>query len=212
MRPGAAPAAGGADAARTLPEGVRRSHALEHLTGFLGRSEPLQVLDLGGINQPTLEFVTGLGHRLYAEHLVLAAEAAFPPASWFDSDFDPRAIEHYLEHALPFGNATAGAALVWDQLQFLPPPLAQAVVERLHRILRPEAPLLAFFHPESARGRDTLHTCRIIDDKHLLSAPRGTPRRFTPFSSRTIERFFQHFHSVKFFMTRDSVQEVVVRR
>jgi len=212
MNTGAAPASGGVEAARTLPEGARRSHALEHLTGILTRSAPLQVIDLGGISQPTLEFVTSQGHRLYAENLIRAAEAVWPAASWFDQPLDERPLEEFLSQAIPFPEASVGAALLWDQFHFLPPALAQAVAARLRRVLKPDAPLLSFFYPESARTQAPVQACRILDERHLQLIPRGAPRRLQTFTPRTIERFFHEFHSVKFFMTRESTQEVVVRR
>jgi hypothetical protein len=212
MRPAAAAPAPQGDAANVMPEGARRSHALEHFTAALARPVFLQVLDLGGINQNNLDFVTGQGHRLYSEDLIRAAEAFFPPGTWDQLHPDERKLEEFLQQALPFPNGAAGAALVWDQLQFLPPVLAEAVAARLHRILAPDAPLLALFHADSALTRAAPSSCRILDERTLLLRPRGAPRRAHSFTPRTIERFFAQFHSIKFFMTRDNLQEVIVRR
>lgn len=212
MKPGAAVPRQSGEAAHPLPEGARRSHALEHFTASLARSTALQILDLGGINQDNLDYLTGQGHRLYAVDFVRAAEAAFPPEAWLNARPSEAAVEEFVRQALPFPNTAAGAALLWDQFQFLPPPLAEAAAARLHAITAPEAILLAQFHPDSPSHRTTPYSCRIIDDRHLLMKPRGAPRLFQSFTPRTIERFFQQFQSIKFFMTRDSLQEVIVRR
>lgn len=212
MNPGAAPTVRKAGAARPLPEGARRSHALEHFTGVLTRSEPMQVLDLGGIQQGTLDFVTNLGHRLYAEDLLRAAGAAFTREQLESGGLEERAVEEFLAQSIPFPNGAAGGALMWDRFHFLPAPLAQAVAARLYRVLRPGAALLAIFHPEAAKAQPSACVCRIVDEQHLLMTPRGEPRRTQPFTPRSIERFFHQFQSVKFFMTRESVQEVIVRR
>lgn len=212
MKPSAASSPKPGEAARPLPEGARRSHALEQFTTALARSAPIQILDLGGINQDNLDFLAGQGHRLYAENLIRAADAAFPPAAAQAAAPDERAIEDFLQQTFPFPNSSAGAALVWDQLQFLAPPLAEAVVARLHRILAPDATLLAFFHPDNASHATAPFVCRIVDDRHILLRPRPTPRPFQAFTPRNIERLFQSFHSIKFFMTRDSMQEVIARR
>lgn len=212
MNPGAATSTRPGEAARPAPEGARRSHALEHLTGALLRGDSMQVLDLGGIGQQTMDYVTGLGHRLYAEDLLRSAEEAFPGQDWDAGNLDERAVEHFLERAIPFANGTVTAVLAWDQFHYLPPSLAEAVVRRLHRVMRPDGLMLALFHPESAGPQAALCTCRIIDAQHLLVRPRGTSRRTRKFTPRTIERFLHEFSSVKFFMTRESVQEVIARR
>jgi SAM-dependent methyltransferase len=212
MNRGAATSTRPGEAARPAPEGARRSHALEHLTGALLRGEAMQVLDLGGIGQETLDFVTGLGHRLYAEDLLRSVEEAFPGQDWDAGNPDERAVEHFLERAIPFANGTVAAVLAWDQFHYLPPALAEAVVRRLHRVMRPDGLMLALFHPESAGPQAALSTCRIIDAQYLLVRPRGATRPTRKFTPRTIERFLHEFSSVKFFMTRDSVQEVIARR
>lgn len=212
MNPGAATSPKPGEAARPAPEGARRSHALEHITGALLRGEAMQVLDLGGIGQQTVDFVTGLGHRLYAEELLRSAEEAFPGIDEDTGPLDERAIEEFLERTIPFPNGSVSAVLAWDQFHYLPPALAEAVVQRLHRVMKPDGLLLALFHPESAGPQATLSSCRIIDAQNLLVRPRGATRRTRKFTPRTIERFLREFSSVKFFMTRDSVQEVIARR
>jgi len=42
--------------------------------------------------------------------------------------------------------------------------------------------------------------------------PRGPRARAQYFNNRSLEKLFQKFHSVKFFLTRDSLREVIVRR
>ena len=42
--------------------------------------------------------------------------------------------------------------------------------------------------------------------------PRGQRKPAQYFNNRDLERLFQEFASVKFFLTRDSLREVIVRR
>lgn len=196
----------------TLPEGARRSHALESLTGYLAAEPSLHIIDFGGINQSNLDFVTDLGHRFYSEDLLRAFDAFFAAEEISSGEYADNRIAEFLDATLAFGDEAANASLLWDTLQFLPAKVADAVVERLHRVLAPEALLLAFFHPESAGSAALPSTCRILDQRHLMVRPRGFTKAAQPFNARSIERFFQRFGSVKFFMTRESVQEVVVRR
>ncbi len=101
--------------------------------------------------------------------------------------------------------------LCWDRLQFVPEAAAVALRERIHRIMTPGGLLLALFHAEPAAAAPPL-ACRITDGRHLQVAAAGAPRPIRPFHTRMIERFFLNFESLKFYLTRENLQEVIVRR
>ncbi|MBA3975584.1 MAG: hypothetical protein C0504_15360 [Candidatus Solibacter sp.] len=191
--------------------GLRRSHALLSLAKLLDGAPPLQVLDLGGLNQQNLDFVTGGGHRLFAEDLVLNYQTAFTPQERLRGDVDPEKLERFLRDCLPFPDAALGAVLAWDRLQFLFPAAASALVDRLCRLMAPGALLLALFHPENLASAAPL-TCRIFTGGAIQAAPRPSVLPVEPFNARAIERTFASFAGVKFYMTRDSLQEVLIRR
>jgi hypothetical protein len=46
----------------------------------------------------------------------------------------------------------------------------------------------------------------------LNLVPRGTRKRAQIFNNRALERLFGNFANVKFFLTRDNLREVIVRR
>ena len=48
--------------------------------------------------------------------------------------------------------------------------------------------------------------------RHLPQPPRGQRRPAQIFNNRSLEKLFQKYHSVKFFLTRDHLREVIVRR
>jgi hypothetical protein len=100
---------------------------------------------------------------------------------------------------------------VWDSLQFLPHVVAEAVVERLHQILSPDAPVLAFFHRDVARPVSA-SVCRVSGSKYLAVEPRAGRRQAEAFPPRSIERLFGRFRAVKFYLTRENHQEVIARR
>lgn len=194
-----------------LPPGARRSHALENISEFLRSYPGLQVYDFGGINQPNLDFVTSLGHRIYGENLMLAFDYFFSQQEVASRQFAPERIEQFLDQTFDFEDQSGDVAFVWDTLQFLPPQIAEGVLVRLHRALVPDALLMAFFHPDNS-GPTAQQTCRILDGRHLQLSPRPHARPIVPFSTRSIENFFQQFQSVKFFLTRENVQEVIAKR
>jgi len=79
-------------------------------------------------------------------------------------------------------------------------------------LARPGAPVVAFFHADEKSPEVQLYSYRIHDPKTLSLVPRGLRLRHQFFNNRGFERLFQHFDSIKFFLTRDSLREVIVRR
>ncbi len=91
-------------------------------------------------------------------------------------------------------------------------PLLTTVVQRLHGILRPGACLLAFFHAEERIDTIPTYSYRISDHRTIVLASKGRRRPAQFFNNRSLEKLFQEFESVKFFLTRDHLREVIVRR
>lgn len=190
-RSASGPAGGG-------PAAGRRSYALEQVHEYLEKFAGGQVVDLGGAYQSTIDYVTGLGHRLYAEDLLRtlgpAGEGGALPGDCLD--FPPASVD---------------VILCWDRLQFVPEAAALALRERIHRVMTPGGLVLALFHAEQSAAACPL-ACRIADGRHLQVGAAGAPRPIRPFHTRMIERFFQNFDSLKFYLTRENLQEVIVRR
>jgi len=205
------PGSGSMNANVTPPVG-RRSYALESLSHRLQELDGLQILDMGGINQANLDYVTGMGHRLYAEDLLRAYDSFFTLEEIQARQFSGERVEAFLDETFDFADQTTDGALMWDTLQFLPLSLSQPVLDRIHRILSPDALVMALFHPESTDPAASPYQCRIQDTRHLLVTPRTVRRVIEPFSARSIERLFQRFRTVKFFLTRENLQEVIARR
>ena len=191
--------------------GQRRSHALQSLARHLESNSGLQVVDFGGLNQQNLDFVTGLGHRLYAEDLLASYEWFFSQAERAEGTADDKRINAFLDSTIGFATGSVGAVLAWDRLQFLFPAATDALVERLKRVMAPGGLLLAMFHPEQLAKAAPL-VCRITDEGGLTATPRPPARGAGKFNARAIEKLFADFASVKFYMTRDSLQEVLIRR
>ncbi|MCU1324774.1 MAG: hypothetical protein JWN34_144, partial [Bryobacterales bacterium] len=56
------------------------------------------------------------------------------------------------------------------------------------------------------------HTFRIIDNKNITIIERGTRSSGQLFNNRNIEKLFNRFQSVKFFLTKESLREIIVKR
>ncbi len=154
-----------------------------------------------------------MGHRIYSNDALRTLEEVFgADGDFITNQADPDRAARFLRENLEFADRSFDGALIWDTLQFLAPPLLQETVDRLYRILRPQSSLLAFFHAEEKAQTAPLYSYRIVDSKIMSLTPRNQMRPVQYFNNRSLEKLFQKFSSVKFFLTRDHLREVIVRR
>jgi hypothetical protein len=173
----------------------------------------MSILDLASASQATIGFITDYGHRLYSDDFIHQLDECFGrQGDFFENQANPLLTSRFLDMALDFDDATFDGALVWDSLQFLASPLLQTVVGRVHKILRPGACLLAMFHAEQRVEEMQTFSYRIQDHHTVLLSARAKRRPAQVFSNRSLEKLFQDFASVKFFLTRDHLREVIVKR
>jgi hypothetical protein len=191
----------------------RSSNGLDQFFASLHDQENLSILDFSGASQANISFITSMGHRIYSNDVVRTMEEAFGTGGDFVANqSDPDRAATFLRESLDFPERSFDGALIWDTLQFLAPPLLQDTVDRLGRILRPGSSLLAFFHAEEKAQVAPLYTYRIVESKVMSLTPRNQVRPVQYFNNRALEKLFQKYNSVKFFLTRDHLREVIVRR
>ncbi|HTW65396.1 MAG TPA: class I SAM-dependent methyltransferase [Bryobacteraceae bacterium] len=191
----------------------RPSNGLDQFFSSLHDQENLSILDFSGASQANISFITSLGHRIYSNDVLRTMEEAFGSGGDFVANqSDPERAAAFLRESLDFPERSFDGALIWDTLQFLSPPLLQDTVDRLARILRPQSSLLAFFQADEKAQSAPLYTYRIVEPKIMSLTPRNQARPVQYFNNRTLEKLFQKYNSVKFFLTRDHLREVIVRR
>jgi hypothetical protein len=206
------PANGSGPAKVTGPSYTRHSNGLDQFFTSLKGQYSLNILDFAGASQANVTFITNLGHRLSSEDYMRSLELTFGDNEHFyENQNDPEIAEKFLSENLNFPEGHFDGALVWDALQFLSPSLLQATVDRLAKILRPGSSMLAFFHADEKAQEVPLYQYRINDEKSLLLTPRGSRKRAQFFNNRGLEKLFPE-QTVKFFLTRDSLREIIVRR
>ncbi len=198
---------------RAEPSQTRASNGLDQFFSSIQGEENLSILDLAGASQANISFITTLGHRIYSNDVLRTLEEAFGG----DRDFvanqaDPQRAALFLRESLDYPAESFNGALVWDTLQFLAPPLLQDTVDRLFYLLRPQSSLLAFFHAEEKADTAPFYSYRILGPRSMSLTPRGQRKPAQYFNNRSLEKLFQKFQSVKFFLTRDHLREVIVRR
>jgi hypothetical protein len=189
---------------------ARASRGLEQFFFNIRDTVGLTILDLAVPNQENITFLTSLGHKLYTADLIGCLDDAFGknPADQTNAG----RIDYFLRASLDYPPDTFDAVLLWDGLQFMGPALLTATVDRLYEIMRPDAYLLAFVTANERVTEVPAHTFRIIDNKNITIIERGTRASGQVFNNRNIEKLFHRFQSVKFFLTKESLREIIVRR
>ena len=196
------------DAPPTL---TRHSSGFDQFCGFLRSTEGLSILDMSGASQANITFITSLGHRISSDDIVGTMQQCFG-ADFLDNQQAASNAQRFIEQTLTFPDESFDGALVWDALQFLVSPVLEDTVEQLLRVMRPGGMILLFFNADEKATRTPVYNYRIQDQKTLLQTPRGGYQRSQHFNNRTLERLFERAASVKFFLTRDHLREMIVRR
>jgi hypothetical protein len=189
---------------------TRPSRGLEQFFFNLHGQVGLSILDLAGASQQNIDFLTSLGHKIYSANVVHSMEECFgaDPAG----QTNPGRIEYFLRSNFDYPPQTFDGVLMWDSMQFMSQALLTATVERLADIMRPQSYLLAFFTVNDKVQEVASYSFRIQDNKNLLVTERGMRPTGHVFNNRSLEKLFGKFESVKFFLTRENLREVIVRR
>jgi len=202
----AAPRGGGAAALLS----TRPSRGLEEFFTYIRDQSGLRILDLGGATQKNVTFITDLGHRLYSEDFLQILNDTFGSDGTTDQS-NPGRIEYFLKQTLDYQEGQFDGVLVWDVLEYLAPALLMAVVERLQHVVRPKSYMLAFFHAEDKLDAVPFYTFRIGAANALEVAQHGVRQPAQLFNNRSLEKLFGRFESVKFFLTRERLREVIIK-
>ena len=201
------------EAARPGERPPRHSRGWIEVRTYLQESESLRVLDFGSTSPANINYLTMLGHSVYMANIV--QDTTRPewskPAQYSDSkdgkpEFD---VEQFIAANLDFSGRDFDVILLWDTANFLPPEMVPALFTRLRTVLRPKGKLLAFFHgrltgPETAYSRFQLGDS---DDLQALDAGNYPVRQV--YQTRQVEKFLEGYGSVRFFLGKDNVREVI---
>ena len=196
--------------AKLPPEVVRKSTALGHFfENFPSRSSG-EVLDLGGLNESNVEFLSRKGYRIHALDLLPIFDRV--KTGLPDRRFDAAAARQFVDEYLRFRTHQFDAILAWNTLEHLDADLLALTIRRLGEILSPGGGLLTVFHTQS-RGETVSVYKYLIEGADALRLQtrqlRGLPQSF---NNRSLEKLFSDYHSVKFFLTRDSLREIIAVR
>jgi hypothetical protein len=189
---------------------LRPSKGLREFCIAIRAPEGLQVLDLGAASQANINFLTGLGHRLCTEDFHRCLDL-FSARSMVTADPDTEADRFFKEN-LQYQRGQFDGVLCWDLFDFVPDSLVRPLVDRLFELVKPGGRLLTFFH--SGQPGQVLPVCqyRISSQDQLQVNERAQGKLRRAINNRGIENLFQNYASLKFFLTKDSIREVVIVR
>jgi len=219
-----------AAAAQTPLKQTRRSSGLGGLARTWETEQPLCILDLGSTSAANIRYFTGRGHKIYSEDLLTASTE---PELVIKDEQGNMVLDsrQFLADNLVYPAAHFDVVLCWNLPDYLDESLVRPVVGRLWSVLKPGGMLLAFFHTKDAGpdspcyrfhiiGQDELEMQRIVLRREARRGPTGAVHTAISdgfqlqrvFNNRHIENLFRDFASIKFFLARDNVREVLVVR
>lgn len=211
-----------APAPKTVQRLTRRSSAMTELSRVFKSEDPLCVLDIGATSASNIRFFTEKGHRIYSQDLLDASTD--PELITKDEQGQPVLdSKKFLEDNLAYANGHFDVVFCWNLADYMDESLVKPVIARLWSVMKPGGMLLAFFHTREA-GPDAPYyryhlTGTDVLEMHAINAKRD--RRDAPtrplalqrvFNNRHIENLFRDFASIKFFLSRDNIREVLVVR
>ena len=209
---------------------TRRSSGLAEVAKLVASDDVLCVLDLGATSAANIRYLTGRGHKIYSEDLLVASTE--PGLAIKDEQGQPTLdSKRFLTENLNYPAAHFDIVLCWNMADYLDESLVKPVVGRLWSSMKPGGVLLAFFHTREAGpdapcyryhivGTDTLEMQPIEPKRETRRGPTGAVhtsvgngfRLQRVFNNRHIENLFRDFGNIKFFLSRDNVREVLVVR
>src|SRR6201997_453867 len=216
--------------AQSYPKLSRRSSGLEELARYGSSQESLCILDLGATSPANIRYFTERSHKIYSEDLLTASTdpALVTKDEQGNVTLDSR---QFLEDNLVYPAAQFDAVLCWNLPDYMDESLVKPVVGRLWSVLKPGGMLLAFFHTRDAgpdapcyryhiTGSDLLEMQPLVGQKETRRGPTGAVHRAIAggfrlqrvFNNRHIENLFRDFASIKFFLSRDNIREVLAVR
>jgi SAM-dependent methyltransferase len=190
----------------------RNSSGWRDILAYLKETESLRVLDFGATSSHNINYLTGMGHSVYMANVVQEAarpEWRKPLEEGGAPEFD---VAGFVEANLNFSGRDFDVVLVWDTADYLPPELVPALFARLHEVLRPHGRLLAFFQGSAPSPQTPFARYQLTDSEQLLLLASGTFPFQRMYQTRQIEKFLVGYASVRFFLGKDNIREVIAIR
>ncbi|HWX56408.1 MAG TPA: class I SAM-dependent methyltransferase [Verrucomicrobiae bacterium] len=196
---------------KAQPRTLRHSAGLAEFMRRIAGEEKLCVLDLGQTSPVNIPFLTQRGARVYNEDLL----RAFREKNYLVKQEDGAEcldVTTFFAENFDYSENQFDAILCWDIADYLPEPVVKPLVEKLHKMLKPGGTILGFFHTQDAGPDAPYFRYHIVQNDTLELAQGPNFRLQRVFNNRHVENLFKNFSSLKFFLGRDQIREVLVVR
>ena len=188
----------------------RHSRGWIEVRSYREKTPSLRVLDFGTTSPSNINYLTSRGHSVYMANIVQDAtrpEWIKPPANpdsqpTFDAD-------GFIAANLDFSGRDFDVILLWDTANYLPAELIPPLFARLRQVLRPDGRLLAFFHSRLDGPETQFARFQLGDPDELIALDSGSFPVRKIYQNRQIETFFEGYSSMRFFLGKDNVREVI---
>lgn len=199
----------------------RRSSGVGEISRVLNSQEGLCILDVGATSANNIRYFTDNGHKNYSEDLL---RASLDPALRVQDSAGNSVVDgkKFLAENLVYPNNQFDIVLCWNLADYMEESLVKPTIDRLWSQLKPGGLLLAFFHTRDAGPDSTCYRYHVTGSDILEmqavkfalpgQSEKRSPRLQRVFNNRHIENLFHDFASIKFFLARDNIREVLVVR
>ena len=146
------------------------------------------------------------------DNFVRSLDESFGDGEFYVNQENELRIEAFQSKVLNFDDDSLDGVLVWDSLQYLSPAMLEATVCQLHSILHKGGQLLSVFHTDEKLVEVPSYSYRIQQRNRVKLISRAQRKPSQYFTTRSLEKLFRDFDQVKFFLTQDSLREMIVRK
>lgn len=194
---------------------TRHSSGLAEVSRYCAANPALSILDLGPTSTLNLHYFAERGHRIYSEDLL---RASADPALLLPAEDGPPVVDgkRFLAENLAYSGVTFDLVVCWNLADYMEESLVKPAVARLWSLMSPGGMLLAFFHTQEAGPNMPCPRYHIVSDDSLQVQTQHAGSASLPlqrvFQNRHIENLFRDFASIRFFIARDHIREVLAIR
>jgi hypothetical protein len=191
-----------------------RTHVLRNFLLRMRRHPRVQLLDLGSVCGPNLEFFGKQGFKVFAEDILANLRPPSPaPPRIKKPRRQKKKIEMLSVQPFLYPDMHFQGVLCWDVFDFLDKDEATLLAREVHRVLIPGGLALAFFNSRKPETPEPLLRYRIVDPDSLEYAATGSRRlvRYA-YQNRDIMQIFDSFRIESFYYLRNRMRELLAEK
>jgi hypothetical protein len=196
------------------PRVSRNSSGWKAILQFLKEADSPVVMDVGPASPTNVNFLTSLGCSIYLPDPMhdLAMTDAGKAATNAAPEDSAAAIQQFLEESFNFSGRAFDCVLLWDTLDFLPEPLVQPIVDKLHAVMKPGGKVLSLYRSKMESGAGTHRRFHVTDSGSIESQSGAGYPQVRVLQNRNVEKIFSAFHSPRLMLATDNFREAIFTR